>query len=171
MDNSTTPTFDTLNRSGLSMLAETAIAAAGGADSMYGNDPGKLRLTNKWVDHARPIIKAMFLLDDAADQLLVEALCATHRSIHHTAPETWQERNYREARAEVAGAGRALYDMLDGIRDNFICDECCGVGDTDDETEAADAYNDWLRAETITVDQAIRIVTDEHNAGFDRSNA
>lgn len=152
------------------MLAETAIAAAGGADSMYGNDPGKLRLTNKWVDHARPIIKAMFAVDDAARPVTVAWLDAD-RGRKFRDPLSWQQRDYDEAKGYIETARKALFDMLDGIRDNFICDECCGVGDTDDETEAADAYNDWLRAETIAVDQAIRIVTDEHNAGFDRSNA
>jgi hypothetical protein len=148
-------------------MAEDAIATAGGADSMYANDPAKLRACNAWVDHARPIIKAMFVLEDAADEPLLAAVVEAGKGRRFRDPETWQERDYRCARAEVAGARKALFAMLDGIRDSFISDERCGIGDTDDETEAADAFNDWLEENTTSVDQAIRVVTDEHNAAFD----
>ena len=140
---------------------ETLIADRGGATPGYANDPAKLLLTNKWVDQARPIIKAMLVLDDAGDAPLVQALCATHRSIHHRGPETWQERDYRGARKEIAKAGKALFNMIEDIRDNFIADECAGIGDNDDETQAADEFNDWLTDNTISVNAAIDMVADE----------
>lgn len=153
--------LDTLNRKGLAMLAdpEALIADRGGANSMYANDPGKLRACNKWVDHARPIIQVIFAVEDAQHPITVAWLDA----------DKWgKRRDYDEAKGYLANARKALYAMLEGIRDNFIADERCGIGNTDDETEAADQFNDWLAEHIITVDQAVRIVTDEHNAAFDR---
>lgn len=158
--------FDDLNRRGLAMLAdpETLIADRVGANSMYANDPAKLRACNKWVDHARPIIKAMFVLEDAADGPLLSALVEAGKGGSIRRPVTWQERNYRDARDEIKKARRALYDMLDGIRDNFICDEMAGQSDDPDEQEEADAYNDWLAESTVSVDAAIRAVAREYEA-------
>jgi hypothetical protein len=162
--------FNILNRSGLAMLAdaETLIADRSGADSMYATDSGKLRACNKWVDHARPIILSMLVLDDEADGPLIRAVVDAGKDRRWRDPEPWQVRDYREARAEVAKARKALYDMLDGIRDNFISDERCGIGDTDAETEAADEFNDWLGEHTISVDQAVQIVNAEQNAAYDQ---
>lgn len=145
--------------------AATLIADRGGAMPGYANDPAKLLACNKWVDHARPIIKAMFVLEDAADAPLLTALVAAGRGLT-SHPATWQERDYREARVQVAKARNALFDMLDGIRDNFIADERAGIGNNDDETAEADDFNDWLGESTISVDAAVQIVTDEHNASF-----
>ena len=69
-------------------------------------------------------------------------VCAKQAKMRgETSLKTWRERDYREARGCIKKARNVLFDMLDGIRDNFICDERCGIGNTDDETEAADRFN------------------------------
>lgn len=160
-----TSAFDTLNRSGFAMLAEAAITARGGSDSMYANDPAKLRACNAWVDHARPIIQAMFAVEDAAGPL-TSAWLKAGEGRRFNEPLRWQQRDYDYARADIEAARKALFDTLDGIRDNFIADERCGIGNTDAETEAADEFNDWLDAETITVDAAVKLVADEQDAAY-----
>jgi hypothetical protein len=132
----------------------------------YANDPSKLDACNKWVDAARPIIKAFFVLDDAAQWPLVEAAGKEREGRRWSDPATYLERDYREAQDYIKVAAKSLFEMLDGIRDSFICDERCGLQDSDIAQEAADEFNDWLSDETLSVDAAVALVTAEHNAAF-----
>lgn len=130
------------------------------AEPGYANDPAKLTACNAWVDHARPIITAMLMLDDEVDGVLLSAAVKAETGRRWSDPRSWQARDYDEARAEVRGARKALHDMLDGIRDSFISDERVGCYDDPDAQEEADAFNDWLDAETISVDAAVRSVSE-----------
>ncbi len=127
----------------------------------YANDPAKLAKCNAWVEHARPIILAMLMLDDEVDSVLLRAKIDADKDRRWNEPVSWQARDYDEARGEVKGASKALFAMLDGIRDNFICDEMVGVYDNPDAQEEADAFNDWLHAETIGVDAAVNRVAED----------
>lgn len=144
--------------------AAQTIADRGGAAPGYANDPAKLHACNAWINHARPIIKAWLVLDDAADAPLFNAVVDLNKAHKFGDPRSWQERDYEEARGHIRKAGKELYAMLEGIRDNFICDELAGQSDDPDAQEEADAFNDWLHGETASVDAAVNLVADEPRA-------
>ena len=150
-------TFDTLNRSGLAMLATPyAIDHA-----EWANDPAKLDACNAWVDHAKPIIAAYLMLDDEVDYVLLSAKIKARGDRRWNEPTTLAERDYSEARDVVGKAKRELRDLIEGIRDNFLCDERVGVQDDDAAQEEADAFNDWLTDETTSVDKALDAVAQD----------
>lgn len=115
---------------------------------------------NKWVDVARPIIKAMFALDEAEHLLRREG---------HSAERQSDARTFKEAAGEVSRSQRDLNDMLDGIRDDFLCDEMPPAPSSEADEQAwadRDEWHDALGEAVTSVDQAIKIVTDEHNRSF-----
>lgn len=121
---------------------------------------------NQWVDTARPIIKAMLLIEDAPDYAVLKALVdpaiPSRRDAmsdrQRLATDTW-----REARGIIRQAREDLFEMLDGIRDSYLCDDRQGwvTGMSDDEAEAVDAFNDELDRLVVSVDAAVKLVGDE----------
>lgn len=123
---------------------------------------------NKWIDIGRPIIKAMYAMEDAQRELMSASLAVTK-------PD---RRTFDEAHGYVNKAREELYEMLDGIRDNALCDERRDAPAGNAPTDAAElmawdsawddaeAFNDQLERETMTVVQAEKIVEAEHNAAF-----
>lgn len=110
----------------------------------------KLANANQWVDAARPIIRAMFDIEDIA--------------LHGLEGEQTR----REARGYLSDAYRGLEGMLDGIRDEFLCDERMSwnplMGDR--EAARADEFNDWLDETTISTSAAIKAEVGRYNAEF-----
>lgn len=115
---------------------------------------------NGWVSIARPIIRAIFALEE------IEHLLTRER---FTAEKDSDSRTFKEATGYIAKPQRELREMLDGIRDDFLADEMPpqpSQGAPDSEWEARDEFSDALGESVTSVDQAIKIVTDEHNASF-----
>lgn len=110
----------------------------------------KLANANQWVLAARPIIRAMFAIED----------------IDFNGLEGEQTR--REARGYLSDAYRNLEAMLDGIRDDFLCDERVSWSHfmTDAEATAADELNDWLDDHTTSVRDAIKAEVEQFNASW-----
>lgn len=114
---------------------------------------------NRWLDIARPIIKAIFALED------IEHLLTRER---FTAERDGDSRTFKEAAGYIAAPQRELHEMLAGIRDDFLCDEMPPQPQTDDEQawQDRDEWTDALGESVTTVEGAIKIVTDEHNRSF-----
>lgn len=132
----------------------------------YANDPAKLDACNGWVAACRPIIETYLKLDDEAVASLVTACAKEREGKRWNEPRTPMEREYREARDYCDNAAKSIYAMLEGIRDSFICDERVGLQDDDTAQDAADEFNDWLAEQTITVDAAIKQVSDDVYAAW-----
>lgn len=121
---------------------------------------------NAWVDTARPVIKAMLLIEDAPDYAVLKALVDpaipslrdAMSARQRVATDTW-----REARGIIRNARGELFEMLDGIRDSFLCDDRQGwvSGMSDEQAEAVDAFNDELDRLVVSVDAAVKMVGDE----------
>jgi uncharacterized protein YfaT (DUF1175 family) len=115
---------------------------------------------SKWVDLARPIIKAMFALEEVENDLRQQAYRSDSKRDQQT---------YRWVAEDVAKPQRALFSMLDGIRDDYLCDECPQQPSQFADEQAwadRDEWNDALAESVTTVEQAINIVTAEHNRSF-----
>lgn len=98
---------------------------------------------NLWTVTAAPIVKAIFAIEDAR-----------HECLQGLDTRTWEE-----ARPIIGRADRELREMLDGIRENFICDHLPPHPSRDDDDEAWDAheaFTDELRRDVTTVDALIR---------------
>ena len=133
-------------------------------------DHAKVAACNAWVDEARPIIVAMFALEDANGDLFTAQMTARgHR--RYDEPTEPGERSCMEARDYIEKARACLFDMLDGIRDNYLCDERAGAQDDDTAQDAADDFNDWLDDETLSVKAAVDLVIAEQNAAYDARRA
>jgi hypothetical protein len=134
--------IDHLTRSGLSMLAN------GVPQASY--SLGAIEEANRWTDAARPIIRAMFALEDI-DLSKVEGIYTLS-----------------EARGYITEAHGKLRGMLDGIRDEFLCDQRRDWNPLMGEVEAAqvDAFNDWLNENTVTVKAAIAAEVEAFNASY-----
>ena len=111
---------------------------------------------NGWLDAARPIILATFALEDAEYEA---CRSGDDRPEYH-------DRTAREVRNIFAQPQRELAKLIEGIRDDFRCDECVPHlnGMTEAEDEAALAFNDALEEGILSVPAAIKIVIDEFNA-------
>lgn len=77
----------------------------------------------KWIETARPIILAMFAVEDASGEHLFQAKIKARGDRRYDAPKTTDERTYEEAQSCLATAYTCLFEMLDGIRSDFLCDE------------------------------------------------
>jgi hypothetical protein len=110
----------------------------------------KLANANQWVLAARPIIRAMFAIED----------------IQLNGLEGEQTR--REARGYLSDAYRNLEAMLDGIRDEFLCDERVSWNPLMGDLEAAqnDEFNDWLDDNTTSARDAIKAEVEQFNASW-----
>jgi hypothetical protein len=111
---------------------------------------------NEWQSVGRPIIKASLVVLRASDE--ISPLFERRR------------RDYREANDAIEAAQTTLLEMLEGIRDDFLCDQRKGWCRelSDDEAEAVDAFNDELDAQVISVRDLEKIVEREDYEAFIR---
>lgn len=119
---------------------------------------------NKWIDAARPIIKTMFAIEDADGEHLFQAKIAARGDRRYDAPETPDERTYKEAQKYLASAHTCLFEMLDGIRADFLADETPPQPQPDaseQEWTDRDEFGDALDGAVTGVDAAIKQIGDE----------
>lgn len=112
-----------------------------------------------WTNHARPIVEAYVLMDQAFTPLFkATSADPTHRKRY--GEQSLAVRDWDDATKIVDKARNALYDMLDGIRDNHRCDysRSAGKDASDDEWESVEKWNDELEASLITVEAFVREV-------------
>lgn len=114
-----------------------------------------------WVQHATPIIRTYLALEDLD---MGKDICANHYG--RDAISKQKTLDYREARGYVQTAQASLYDMLDGIRDNYICDHSAPypLDMSQDELDAADEFNEELGRCVVSVEAAVRVVGDGDEA-------
>jgi hypothetical protein len=128
-----------------------------------------IEAANAWVNTARPIIKAWFQLDEAHLHVSRARLSDPKgfAAYHKMSPAA---RTWEEAQSLIDKCRAELFEMLGGIRDNFICDERM-EGPSIDEPEGAaeqrawdnawsdsEEFNDEIERGCMSVDAAIRIV-------------
>jgi hypothetical protein len=101
----------------------------------------------------------MFALEEVENDLRQQA---------YRSDSKHDQQTYRYAAEDVAKPQRALHDMLDGIRDDYLADETPPQPRTEAEQAWADRdeWNDSLAESVTSVAAAIKIVTDEHNREF-----
>jgi hypothetical protein len=112
--------------------------------------------TDKWLDAARPIIKAYFALDDLSNDLRFT------RGLDK--PGDYDSRIGREASSYVHDAAENLREMLDGIRSDFIADAIHPYPASDASEAEHDAYAEfeiYVTDETLSVANAIKRVEAE----------
>lgn len=99
---------------------------------------------NLWAVTARPIVKAIWHIEDAECEVR-----------HGCDDRTWSE-----ARPILSTPRRELREMLDGLRENAICDVLprhpCTLTGTDAEWDAQEAFDEQVRREVTTVDALIK---------------
>lgn len=99
---------------------------------------------NLWTVTARPIVKALFLLEDAEYEIR-----------HGCDARTWDE-----ARPILSAPRRELREMLEGLRENAICDVLPRHPDvetgTDAEWDAMEAFDEQVRREVTSVAALIK---------------
>lgn len=104
---------------------------------------------NQWLVTARPVIKAMFAIEDA--EWDIRQAC--------------DDRTGQEVLPILRKPVRELRELVDGIRDNFLCDVTpshAGLADDDaDGWDARDAFIDEVGRSVLSVDAAIKLVGDE----------
>jgi len=102
---------------------------------------------NLWTATGQPIVKATFALDDTAWDVR-----------HNTDIRTGSE-----ASGYIHKARNMLLEMLDGIRDEFLCDERRSCFSEMQESEIADvdAWNDELDESVVSVEALIKQMEDE----------
>lgn len=112
---------------------------------------------NRWLDTARPIIKAMCALEDAIDEHLLPAIAEARGNRRWDAPRTPGERTYDEAEGYINKGRDQLFEMLDGIRDSFLADELppAPFGDDEQAWTDRDEFSDALGGVVTSVDAAI----------------
>lgn len=108
---------------------------------------------NKWVVAAEPIIKAWLAIDQI------------HGDLNVAFYEQQQWRYADEAAGYLAQPMKCLFGMLEGIRDDFLCDMRCpypqDTSGGDKGWDFAEEWNDRLERETIHVADAIRRVSND----------
>lgn len=106
---------------------------------------------NLWTVTARPIVKALFLLEDAEAEVR-----------HGCDSRTWDE-----ARPILSAPQRELREMLEGLRENAICDVLPRHPDaetgTDAKWDAMEAFDEQVRREVTSVDALIKRMVAEAN--------
>jgi hypothetical protein len=120
------------------------------------------RVNTEWLHIARPIILAMFAVEDAIHPVgtarLADPLGYVSYARMSPAAHAWQE-----AQSVTGKAVDGLRDILEGIRENALCDALMHVdyGGADDAITEAEAFNDDLRASVMSVDAAVKMIGDE----------
>ena len=107
---------------------------------------------NLWTVTARPIVKAIFAVDDAAYPITHERLRDPHGYDSYTRMSP-AARDWQAAQDIITKAKLALEDMLPGIRDNFMCDNyrSTPLDATDAECDVIGEFNDDLEREVQSV--------------------
>jgi hypothetical protein len=133
------------NRDPWLLKQEEAIRARGGVDPMYANNPGKLRSCNDWVKAARPILQSIRVLDRAHVDLIDAARgFSTYELV--------------EAGAAIGTAGNRLEEIAGEMRSEAIHSAGAGLRDDPIEQEEADDFSDWLDENTISVNDALKML-------------
>jgi hypothetical protein len=115
---------------------------------------------NKWADVGRPIILATIRMDGDVDDALRPLMADNLRT-------------YREAARIVADARRALEEMLEGIRDDFLADQLPpqpGPGAAEDAWERRDSFADALADVVVSVRDLVKRVEREDYDAFIRGD-
>lgn len=126
-------------------------------------------VSKMWLDHARPVMKAWLAMDDIT---LAGAWLDADRAQRvakrdgdkDAATEAFVRlQSYDEANRLITACRKGLVDMLDGIRDNYICDAIPPQPADDDEEawEARDRVIDAMHADVLSVEAAVRVVEGE----------
>lgn len=117
-----------------------------------------------WVRVATPVIKAMFALDDTQGDLRAAGY-DFRGGRNWNAPKRQEERVMDEAEGYVDEARIKLYEMIDGIRDDFRCDALHSYpqpnGNDEDEWDAYEAFTEELDRQLPTVASVIKRIGDE----------
>lgn len=102
---------------------------------------------NLWVAAARPIIKAMFALED----------------LEWDIRQGCDDRTGREGLSILAEPQREFRKLIDGIRDDFLADNSRSWSSdiSEDRADEIDAFNDELSSRVLSSDGAIKLVGDE----------
>lgn len=118
-----------------------------------------VKAANEWQEVGRPIILASLAVQRAAYEI---SPLFEHR-----------RRDYREANDAIEAASTSLLEMLDGIRDDFLCDQrkSWNKSLSDDDAEAVDGFNDALEDAVISVRDLEKIVEREDYDRFIRGAA
>lgn len=98
---------------------------------------------NLWTVAARPIVKALFALEDADHEILTGC----------------DMRTAREARAVLSKPQSDLREMLEGMRGEFIAEQVPpqpGADAPEAEWDARDEFSDAVEGAVIGVDALIR---------------
>jgi hypothetical protein len=127
---------------------------------------------NDWVRVARPIIKACFLMDDAHLELS-RARLDDPKGFASYGQMSPAARDWAEADRHIDRCREELNGMLEGIRDNALCDERMSGPQ---ESEPADPiarqvwdnawvdteeFNDQLDRDVMSISAAIKLVENE----------
>jgi voltage-gated potassium channel Kch len=119
-------------------------------------------VNTEWLRIARPIILAMFAVEDAIHPVgtarLADPLGYVSYGRMSPASHAWEE-----AQIVTSKAFLALKDILEGVRENALCDAFVSTPDdaTDTEADAIDDFNDDLRKSVVSVDGAVKMLGDE----------
>lgn len=115
-----------------------------------------------WLAHARPIIKAWLLMDEALSLLFCDKI-ADPTYYKNWAQQSAQLHDWNDASQIIDKARNKLYDMLEGIRDNHRCDYSEGFPDgiDEDEWDRREAWNEELERGLISVETAVKMVENE----------
>lgn len=110
-----------------------------------------------WTVTARPIVKAIFEIDDAAIGITKERLADPFGYVSYMKMSP-AARDWQEAQNIISKAKLALEDMLPGIRDSFLCDErrSTPLDASDDECDAIEEFNDELELSVLSVDAFVK---------------
>lgn len=122
------------------------------------------RATTQFLTTARPIIKAMHGVEDALAPVNRARLDDPkgYASYGKRSPESDA---WAEAQSIVGRAATDLFHMLDGIRDNALCDHYVNVDydGTENAIAAGEQFNEDLARGVIGVEAAVRMIGDEGN--------
>lgn len=105
-----------------------------------------IEAANHWIVTARPVIEAYLRLDEIEGDLRRQC----------------DERTAGSAYPIAYKAGRALFEVIEGVREEFVCDHSrSGLTEmTDAEWEEVEEFNDELCRSVVSVQHAIKIVGD-----------
>lgn len=127
------------------------------------NLPTTITATNTaWLTIATPIIKAMFAVEDAIHPVTTARLADPKGYVAY-AKRSPESHAWAEAQSIVERAVEELAKMLDGIRDNALCDAYVNVDYDAPEAdiEAGEAFNEDLARGVISIDAAVKMIGDE----------
>jgi hypothetical protein len=115
-----------------------------------------------WVGRAHAVIKAFFALEEIESSLRSEGY-NSRDGLHWNVPKTPVEHTMSDAIRLVSGPAAKMSDLVEAIRDEFICDESWvwATVTTEADEDAGIAFNEALKDRVISVEAAVRSVGDE----------